>query len=89
MRFLFAGGDIGMRFRVNIGIDPKCGLWGLLVLFGKLDQIFKFGLGFDIEIADARIERLDDFFIRFADARIDDFFRIAAGLQEHGTIRRR
>ena len=45
------------------------------------DEIFKLGFGFDIEIADAGIEGLDDFFVGFADARVNDFCGVAAGLQ--------
>ena len=69
-----AGGDLGVRFRIDIGIDTKSDAGGSATAARDLAQGAKFGLGLDVKAENAGAERKGHFGARFADAREDDLF---------------
>ncbi len=48
---------------------------------GDAVDVFDLGFGFEVERGDAGVDAVGDFLIGFADAGVDDFFGIAAGLE--------
>ncbi len=63
---LEAGGNVGVRFRVNIRIDAQGDRRLRPELGGNGIETFEFGCGFDIEAADAGAQRLAHLVARLA-----------------------
>ena len=77
---LAAGRGFGVRFGVHVGIDAD-GADGLLAeRTGNAIDVLDLRFGFEIKCRDAGVDAVGDFLIGFADAGVDDFFRLARRL---------
>ena len=76
-----AGRDLLMRARIDIGIDPESAGRALAYPAGDGGKLVALFLALDIELADAFIEPLLQFRMRFADAGKHDVFRLHSRLQ--------
>ena len=63
-----AGGDVGMGFGIDIGVDAQGDGCGFAQAFGNLLNAVDFGDAFHIEAFHARMERELDFRLAFAHA---------------------
>ena len=82
---LLSGREKLMRLVIDVRIDAKRRL-GLRRPFGRVlsrqaDEVIQLLLGLDIEVANSRLESLDDLAIGLADTRKDRLARIASGLE--------
>ena len=55
--FFAAGRDVGVRLRVNVGVDPKRDTRGLAARCRNLAQLPQFRHRLDVDLVDFRIER--------------------------------
>ena len=76
-----AGGDVGVRFGVDIRIDAQRHLGLASDLGRQLPQQPQFAVGFAVESADLLFERVAQFFAGLADAGKYDARRVSARLQ--------
>ena len=76
---LQAGRDVGVRLRVDVGIDAQAHARDLPRGHGDFRQRREFGFALDVEAQHAGVERLPHLGARLADAREDDLAGVAAG----------
>src|SRR5262249_41249226 len=76
---LQAGRDVRMRLRVHVGVDADRDPRAYVPLARQLIDAPDLPFRFDIDRADAEIDRVDELGIRLADAREDNLRRDEAG----------
>lgn len=76
-----AGGDLGMRAGIDVGVDAQQGRGAAAALRRERRQQLSFALEFEVETPDPGIERRDQFGRGLADARIDDVVRRNPGVE--------
>ncbi len=74
-----AGGDLGVRLGVDVGIDAQRHVRGVPEAFGDLAQRAQLGLALDVEAEDALLQRVGHLLARLADTGEDDLVRRHAG----------
>ena len=81
LRFLETGRNVGVGFRVDVGINAQADRRILAALPGNVVQAFEFRNRFDIEAENASIQRLLHFRSGLADTGKNDFLRVSPGGQ--------
>ena len=78
---LEAGGDVGVGFGIDVGVDADADGGAQAHAGGNFGQHVQLGQAFDVEAADAGLQRLAHLGACLADAGENDFGRIATGGQ--------
>ena len=84
-----AGGNIGMGFRIHVGVDPDADRCFAAKFYRNRVQNREFSFAFHIEAADADLQGQAHFRAGFANPRKNDLAHIATGGDDAGELARR
>src|SRR5208283_817006 len=79
LALLESGGNVGMRLRIDVGIDANAYRRPLGRALGDAVEVFEFALGFNVEAQNVQGERLMQLFLGLSDAGKDDLGCVTAG----------